>query len=130
MIQLEPIPYTDRDTALTGWLARPSGTPRAAVLVFPTIANVTPAIERRARMLADAGYLAMIADFYGEPVPSFDAAPRWRKPCAPMSITIARASPQRSPPCADWTRREGCRWWPSGSAWADRPCWNWPARQM
>ena len=74
MTQLEPIPYTDRDTALTGWLARPSGTPRAAVLVFPTIANVTPAIERRARMLADAGYLALIADFYGAPVPSFDAA--------------------------------------------------------
>ena len=73
-IQLEPIPYTDRDTALTGWLARPSGIPRAAVLVFPTIANVTPAIERRAHMLADAGYLAMIADFYGAPVPSFEAA--------------------------------------------------------
>lgn len=71
---LEPIPYTDRDTALTGWLARPSGTPRAAVLVFPTIANVAPATQRRARMLADAGYLALIADFYGAPVPSFDAA--------------------------------------------------------
>ena len=71
---LEPHPYTDGDIPLTGHLARPAGTPRAAVLVFPTIANVTPAIERRARMLADAGYLALIADFYGVPVDSFGAS--------------------------------------------------------
>lgn len=66
--------YADEATALTGWLARPVDAPRAAVLVFPTIANVTPAIERRATMLADAGYLALIADFYGEAVPSFEAS--------------------------------------------------------
>lgn len=71
---LEPVAYADRGVALTGWLARPDGTPRAAVLVLPTIANVTPAIERRARLLADQGYLAMIADFYGELVPSFEAS--------------------------------------------------------
>ncbi|WP_338468250.1 dienelactone hydrolase family protein [Novosphingobium sp. ZN18A2] len=63
---LERIEFRDRETALTGWLCRPAGKPRAAVLVFPTIANLRPAIERRAQMLADAGYLAMIADFYGE----------------------------------------------------------------
>lgn len=71
---LERIDYADRGTALSGWLARPAGSARAAVLVFPTIANVTPAIERRAQMLADAGYLALIADFYGEPVESFEAS--------------------------------------------------------
>ncbi len=74
MSTLERITYRDGETALTGWLARPSGIPRAAIVVFPTIANVTPAIERRAAMLADAGYVALIADFYGEPVPSFEAA--------------------------------------------------------
>jgi len=46
MNRLEQFDFTDRGTALTGWLARPEGAPRAAVLVFPTIANVTPAIER------------------------------------------------------------------------------------
>lgn len=71
---LEPIPYTDRDTALTGWLARPVGAARGAVVVFPTIANVLPAIERRAAMLAEQGFVAMIADFYGQPVASFEAA--------------------------------------------------------
>ncbi|MBC2669427.1 dienelactone hydrolase family protein [Novosphingobium piscinae] len=74
MSALAPIEYADRGTALTGWLARPAGPARAAILVWPTIANVTPAIERRARMLADAGYVAMIGDFYGEPVADFAAS--------------------------------------------------------
>lgn len=71
---LEPFAYADRGTPLGGLLARPSGQPRAAIVVYPTIANVTPAIERRALMLAEAGFLAMIADFYGEPVASFEAS--------------------------------------------------------
>ncbi|MDE2597597.1 MAG: dienelactone hydrolase family protein [Sphingomonadales bacterium] len=74
MSDLEPVAYSDRGTPLRGWLARPAGAPRAAIVVFPTIANVTPAIERRAAMLAEAGFVAMIADFYGEPVESFEAA--------------------------------------------------------
>ena len=74
MAGLERIDYADGAAPLTGWLARPVGEARAAVLVFPTIANVTPAVERRAAMLAKAGYLALIADFYGEPVVDFAAA--------------------------------------------------------
>ena len=74
MTALERVDYADRDTALTGWLARPVGTARGAMVVFPTIANVTPAIDRRAAMLAKAGFVAMIADFYGTPVESFEAS--------------------------------------------------------
>jgi dienelactone hydrolase len=68
---MEQVSYTDGGTPLTGLLARPAGNPCAAVLVFPTIANINPPMERRATMLAEAGYLAMIADFYGEPVRDF-----------------------------------------------------------
>lgn len=71
---LEKIPYADGPTALTGWLARPRQAPRGAVLVWPTIVNVNPAIERRAQMLAEQGYLALIADFYGQPVAGFEAS--------------------------------------------------------
>jgi len=74
MSALERVEYSDRGTALTGWLARPVGTARAAVLVFPTVANVQPATQRRAAMLAEQGYLALIADFYGEPVANFEAS--------------------------------------------------------
>ncbi len=71
---IEALPYTHGDVALTGWLALPEGAARGAIVVYPTIANVTPAIERRALMLAEAGFVALIADFYGEPVPSFEAS--------------------------------------------------------
>jgi dienelactone hydrolase len=74
MSKLEPVAYGDGAIPLTGWLARPAARPRAAIVVFPTIANVTPPVERRAGMLAEAGYLAMIADLYGEPVESFEAS--------------------------------------------------------
>lgn len=74
MSALQQIDYADGAVQLTGWLARPAGAPRAAIVVFPTIANVTEAIRNRARMLADAGYPAFIADFYGQEVESFDAA--------------------------------------------------------
>lgn len=74
MSDLEAVSYSHADARLTGRLARPAGTPRAAVVVFPTIANFNPPAERRARMLADLGYLAMVADFYGEPVEDFAAA--------------------------------------------------------
>lgn len=74
MSELEPLAYTDRGTALTGWLARPANAPRGAVVVFPTIANPMPPTKRRAEMLAEAGFVAMVADFYGEPVASFEAA--------------------------------------------------------
>lgn len=71
---LEALTYRDGETTLTGWLANPAGQARGAVVVFPTIANVTAAIERRARMLADAGFVALIADFYGEQPDSFEAS--------------------------------------------------------
>lgn len=71
---LVPIDYQDGDTLLTGQVARPSGAPRAAVLVFPTIMNSTASVENKARELAEAGYLALIADFYGKQPASFDEA--------------------------------------------------------
>lgn len=71
---MDAIAYSHAGRDLTGWLARPEGTPRAAVIVFPTIANYNAPMEKRARMLADLGYLALVADFYGEPVESFEAS--------------------------------------------------------
>ncbi len=65
MSSLEALAYAHGGTALTGWLARPAGPARAALVLFPTIANVNAHMERRAAMLAQAGYLVLIADFYG-----------------------------------------------------------------
>ncbi len=74
MSMLERVDYTDGSAALTGWLVRPQGAPRAAIAVFPTIMNTTPAVEAKALALAEAGYLAFVADFYGEQPADFAAA--------------------------------------------------------
>lgn len=66
---LDRIDYADGETALTGWLARPSGAVRAAVAVFPTFMNVTAAVSAKAGALADAGCLALVGDFYGPDAP-------------------------------------------------------------
>lgn len=71
-MSFETIAYLDGDVALSGLLVRPERAPRAAILVFPTIMNTTPAVEAKARMLAEAGYLALIADFYGRKPCDFD----------------------------------------------------------
>lgn len=73
-MKLEQFEYFDGETPLSGLLAHPSVKPRAAVLVFPTIMNATPAVEAKARRLAEAGYLALIADFYGRRPANFDEA--------------------------------------------------------
>jgi dienelactone hydrolase len=65
MTELQPVTYSHGDVALTGWLASPGKSARAAILVLPTVANPTPAVKRRAQMLAELGYLALIADLYG-----------------------------------------------------------------
>lgn len=71
---VEQVDYADGEVALTGFLVKPEGPPRAAVLVLPTIANCNTPMIRRAHMLAQAGHLAMIADFYGVQVRNFDHA--------------------------------------------------------
>lgn len=69
---LERVDYSDGEIALAGLLARPSMKPRAAILVFPTIMNPTASVEAKAEALAEAGYLALIADFYGKQPADFD----------------------------------------------------------
>lgn len=71
---LEKVEYAHNDTTLTGHLLRPVGQPRAAVVVFPTIVNGSRAVLDHIGSLADAGYLAFMADFYGESVPDRAAA--------------------------------------------------------
>ena len=68
-MSLTPLAYVDGETALTGWLARPSGPARAAVAVFPTFMNTTPGVEAKALALVEAGCVALVGDFYGPETP-------------------------------------------------------------
>jgi dienelactone hydrolase len=68
----ERVSYADGETALTGHLYRPSGTPRAAVIVYPTIMNQEGVVLEKAASLAQHGYLAFLADFYGKNPANFE----------------------------------------------------------
>lgn len=90
---MEKLTYHDGEIALTGYLARPAGSPRAAVAVFPTIMNTTPAVEAKARQLAEAGFLAMICDFYGDTPADFAQSQAWaRQLTADVSAHRSRLS--------------------------------------
>ena len=69
---MDQISYGDGETALTGLLVRPVGTPKAAIAVFPTIMNATEAVKAKALALAEAGYVALICDFYGSMPATFE----------------------------------------------------------
>lgn len=74
---LERICYRDGDQQLVGLVARPTGVPRAAVVVYPTIMNPTPAVEAKAVRLAEAGYLALVCDYYGGLPADFAQSQLW-----------------------------------------------------
>lgn len=71
---MRAIAYHDGGTSLSAALFEPQRLPRAAVLVFPTIMNSTQAVVDKAKALADAGYLALVADFYGGQPETMDQA--------------------------------------------------------
>ena len=89
-MKLEPFDYEDGDCWLTAHVARPSGLPRAGVLVFPTIMNPTPAVEAKALQIAEAGYLALIADFYGKQPASFEDARAFAAEIRPDPLAYRR----------------------------------------
>ena len=87
---MEPLDYSDGETALTGLVARPAAAPRAAILVFSTIMNSTPPVEHKARMLAEAGYVALIADFYGKRPAGFEDARTFAAEIRPDPLAYRR----------------------------------------
>jgi dienelactone hydrolase len=76
-MRFEKVSYAHDGTDLTGLLIRPERPARAAVAVYPTIANCTPAIEDKARALAQRGYIALICDFYGKQPQGMEQAFAW-----------------------------------------------------
>jgi dienelactone hydrolase len=71
-MESERVIYSDGETTLTGLVYRPSGKARAAILVYPTIMNQGGSVLDKAASLADHGYLAFVADFYGKAPASFE----------------------------------------------------------
>lgn len=66
-IQLEQVEYHDGDTPLRGYLAYDEAIaePRPGVVVVPEWWGADDYAQRRARELAELGYVAFVADIYG-----------------------------------------------------------------
>ena len=69
MTEFRKVGYRDGSVDLTALHARPQDAIRAAVAIYPTFMNSTPAVEMKARQLVDAGYAVLIGDFYGAEAP-------------------------------------------------------------
>jgi dienelactone hydrolase len=64
------VEYSDGDTKLRGLMAVPAGQARAAVLVFHEGPGLGTHVKRRIEMLAELGYAAFAADFFGNGSPT------------------------------------------------------------
>lgn len=64
----EEVTYSDNGTSLKGYLAYDANIkkPRPVVVVVPEWWGVTDYTKKRARMLAELGYVAIVADYYGD----------------------------------------------------------------
>jgi carboxymethylenebutenolidase len=71
----ETIPTLEGDASFGAYLARPEGTPRAAIIVIQEIFGVNPGIRRKCDKLAAEGYLALAPDLFWRLQPGFEADP-------------------------------------------------------
>ena len=70
-VQTKTVVYQHGEATLEGYLARPEGsdgTPRPGVIVVHDWRGVTADTRHRAEMLAEAGYVALAIDMYGQGV--------------------------------------------------------------
>ena len=66
------IPTLDGEGAIPAYVARPAGTPRAAIIVYQEIFGVNPGICKKADDWAALGYLAVAPDVFWRQKPGIE----------------------------------------------------------
>jgi carboxymethylenebutenolidase len=69
------IPALDGDGEIPAYVARPNGTPTAAIIVVPEIFGVNPGIRRKCDDWAALGYLALAPDIFWRFAPGVELDP-------------------------------------------------------
>jgi dienelactone hydrolase len=105
----EHVDYSDSESTLTGFLYRPSQAPRAAILVYPTIMNQVGIVLDKAASLAEHGYLAFVADFYGKNPQSFEQSREFAAEIRPQPEDFRRRVRQAIRALAALPEAEGLR---------------------
>ena len=74
-MSMQSIETLDHTASFPAYVARPAGTPRAAIIVIQEIFGVNPGIRQKADRLAAAGYLAVAPDLFWRFNPDTDLNP-------------------------------------------------------
>ena len=122
------IPALDDDGAIPAYVARPSATPRAAIIVVPEIFGVNEGIRRKCDGWAAEGYLALAPDIFWRFAPGVELDPdvpeQLQQAFGYFQLTTpttgSRISRPRSTICAGARAARKSGW--SATAWAD----GWP----
>jgi carboxymethylenebutenolidase len=69
------IPTLDSDASFTGYIARPQGAAKAAVIVIQEIFGVNPGIRQKCDKLATEGYTALAPDLFWRLKPGIELDP-------------------------------------------------------
>jgi carboxymethylenebutenolidase len=75
MTESVSIPTLDGDQSFTGYLARPEGQAKAAIIVIQEIFGVNPGIRQKCDRLAAEGYLALAPDLFWRLEPGVELDP-------------------------------------------------------
>lgn len=69
------IPSFDGAAQIPAYVARPAGTPKAAIIVIPEIFGVNPGIRQKCESWAGEGYLALAPDIFWRFAPGIELDP-------------------------------------------------------
>jgi carboxymethylenebutenolidase len=75
MSETVQIPSLKHDGTIPAYVARPAGTPTAAIIVIPEIFGVNPGIRQKADKWAQQGYLAVAPDIFWRFAPGVELNP-------------------------------------------------------
>ncbi|MBX9644780.1 MAG: dienelactone hydrolase family protein [Novosphingobium sp.] len=75
MSETVQIPSLKHDGQIPAYVARPAGTPKAAIIVIPEIFGVNPGIRQKADHWAAKGYLAVAPDIFWRFAPGVELNP-------------------------------------------------------
>lgn len=75
MSTMTSLPTLDGDGVFGCYVARPEGTPKAAIIVIQEIFGVNAGIRRKCDRLAEAGYLALAPDLFWRIEPAVELDP-------------------------------------------------------
>ena len=91
----QSVPTLENDGSFGVYVARPSSTPKAAIVVIQEIFGVNAGIREKCDLLAKDGYLAVAPDLFWRFEPGIELDPMSRTRCSRRSTISASSTSTR-----------------------------------